>query len=84
MSAAQHLAAMIYDLRADMGASQRELARELGVSQSAVSRWEAGYCLPWRVYRFRLYKLAPGLEAEMEDAWRAARRELYHHPRQGG
>lgn len=83
-AAAARLGAVLYDLREDMGLSQKEMAAELGISQSTVSRWEAGGFLPWRIHKQRLYRLAPGLETEIEELWRDARRDIYHHPRSGG
>jgi transcriptional regulator with XRE-family HTH domain len=36
------LAQMIYDLRTEVGLSQRELAQRMGTTQSAISRLEEG------------------------------------------
>ena len=37
------IGALIRDLRAQKGLTQRHIAQQLGVTEQAVSRWERGY-----------------------------------------
>ena len=38
------------DLRVEKNLSQRQLAKELGISQAAIARWESGSQIPNIVY----------------------------------
>lgn len=56
----------IKSLRIRQGLSQQELARSLGISDRAVSKWELGYSQPSANH---LVALAQALGARMEDFW---------------
>ncbi len=50
----KELAKMIKDLRANLGLTQEQIAVKVGVTFSAVNRWENGRCTPsplttWRI-----------------------------------
>lgn len=48
----------IKELRSRLGLTQEALARELGVSVSAVQKWEGGRATPRGLYRRALVELA--------------------------
>lgn len=51
MEAANSFAAAVKDIRTQLGISQEELARALGVSFATVNRWENGKTYPSRLAR---------------------------------
>ena len=54
----------IRELRQRAGLTQAEVAVEMNVDQSAVSRWESGECRPCRKYHKQLAEL---LHCEVEE-----------------
>ena len=51
MEVANSFAAAVKDIRTQLGISQEELARALGVSFATVNRWENGKTYPSRLAR---------------------------------
>lgn len=62
-----HFAQMLISKRLEKGLSQKDLARRLGTTQSAVARMESGDYNPSLK---TLYRVAHALEAEFEPSMR--------------
>lgn len=78
MTTKEEFGSLIYELREDAYLTQAQLAEELGVGQSTVSRWEHGRVLPDRQALERVERFAPGFFQEMRFLWLRGRWEMYH------
>lgn len=74
----EQFGALIYDLREDSYLTQAQLAEQLGVSQSEVSRWEHGLMLPNHLALGRLETFAPGCFQELHFLWLRERWLKFH------
>lgn len=54
----------LLELRRKAGLTQEQLAKKLGIDQTAVSNWERGKCTPLQKFRKKLVKV---LNCTLED-----------------
>ena len=60
----------IRKLRWELGWSQRELAKKLGVTPGSVGQWESSITKPGRKNQERLKVIASEAKQTIEDAWK--------------
>ena len=60
----------IRKLRRELGWSQRELAKKLGVTPGSVGQWESSMTKPGRKNQERLKDIASEAKQTIEDAWK--------------
>ena len=60
----------IRKLRWELGWSQRELAKKLGVTPGSVGQWESSMTKPGRKNQERLKDIASEAKQTIEDAWK--------------
>lgn len=60
---------LIRDLRKQLGLSQEQLARQLGISFQTVNRWENGRSIPSQMAMKLLKKLLKDMSIPNQDLW---------------